>query len=124
MLLGVLRRQKEDRAEIAEIGLHARLDFELMHEFGIHPRAGAGQILQYRRSFEGTIDQHSSGRVRGFAPRFSALDHQNGSAALPQGNRQGKPNDAAADDDYIPSLHCRIVKELAKQAWGRAITGR
>ena len=50
--------------------------------------------------------------MRGFAARFSSFHNQNRGAALAQGDRKGEADDASANNDYVPSPHLGIVKEL------------
>ena len=58
------------------------------------------------------IDQHAAGGVGSFAARFAALDDQNRRAFFAERDRERKSDDAAADDDHVPSLHFRIVKDV------------
>ena len=83
-----------------------------MHKLGIHARAGGGEGLKHRRSFEREVGEHAGGRVRCLPPRLSAFHHQDGDAALAQRDREREPNDPAADDDHVPGLHQNIVVEL------------
>lgn len=46
-----------------------------------------------------------------FASWFAALDYQDTRTSAPELNRQRETDDTAADYDYIPILHLRIVKE-------------
>jgi hypothetical protein len=71
--------------------------------------AGAGQGLEGRLRFEGTVDQHTAGGVGGFTARLSAFDDQDGGAAFADCNGEREADDAAADNDYIPSLHLGIL---------------
>jgi hypothetical protein len=82
-----------------------------MREFRIEAGACRGQRLQNRRGFEGAVHQHAAGGVGGLAAGFAALDNQNSGSAFSQGNSQREADDAATDDDYVPSLHIGIVKE-------------
>jgi|SRR5271169_2329473 len=82
-----------------------------MGELGVQAGTGYGQGLQIDWSFEGTVDQHAAGCMRGFAARFAALDYQNLRAVLAQSDCERESDDAPADDDYVPGLHPRIVKE-------------
>jgi len=47
--------------------------------------------------------------VRGFAAGLSALDDEDGGAAFAEGDGEREADDAAADDDYVPSLHVGIL---------------
>jgi tetratricopeptide (TPR) repeat protein len=47
----------------------------------------------------------------GLAARFAAFDDQNSCTFFSQGERERETDDSAADDDYVPKLHFRIVKE-------------
>ena len=111
ILLCMFLSGKEDRALIAQVHFHAGLDFQLVGEFRIHSGAGTGDGLERGGGFKGASDQHSTGSVRGFATGFSALDDQNGGAAPAQGDREREADDAASDDEDIPSLHVGIVKD-------------
>ena len=48
---------------------------------------------------------------RGFPARLATLDDQNACAFFAELNRERESNDAPANDDYVPILHCRIVEE-------------
>ncbi len=114
----VLRRRKYDRALIAQVDKHSRLDLHFMHEFRIHPGAGDGQRLKQLRGFGRTIHQHSAGSIGRFTPRLAALHHQNFRSAFAQLKRQRESDNACPDDDYVPTLHACIVKDcngLARQ---------
>jgi len=52
--------------------------------------------------------------VGSFAARLSALYHQNSNASLAQGNGKCESNDAAADNDHVPTFHPSIVEESSK----------
>ncbi len=116
----MFRGRKQNCAVVSQVHFHPRLDFEFVGEFGIHPRACCGERLQGRFGFEGAVDQHAAGGVRGFAAGLSALDQQHGSAALAQGDGEREADDASADDDYVPGSHSGIVKEGAVGALERA----
>lgn len=49
--------------------------------------------------------------MRRFAAGLAALDYKDARASAPELNRQRETDDAAADYDYIPILHLRIVKD-------------
>ena len=57
------------------------------------------------------IDQHAASGVRRFAAGLAPLDYNDTRAFAPELNRQREPNNAAADYDYIPIPHLRIVEE-------------
>jgi hypothetical protein len=69
--------------------------------------------LQCGRHLYGTVGQHSGRSVGRFSARLSALNHQNAHASFVQSNRERKSNDAATNDDHVPSLHVNIVEESA-----------
>jgi hypothetical protein len=54
--------------------------------------------------------------VGSLAPRFAAFYDQHRSAFLAEFDRQREPDDAAPDNDYVPTLHPRIVEESAPVA--------
>jgi len=67
--------------------------------------------LQSRGRFKREIDQHAACGMRCFAARLTALDYEDARASSSELNRQRESDDAATDDDYIPILHLRIVKD-------------
>ena len=107
----MLGRWKKNGPEVPQVDFHSRLDFQFVSEFGIQAGASGGQRLKDPGRLEGTVDEHSSCSVGGFAAGLSALDDQDGGAALPQRDREREADDPSADDDYVPSLHVGIVKE-------------
>ncbi len=111
-------RRKKNGPEVAQVDFCPGFDFQFVREFRIHAGAGPGEWPERGRRFHRTVDEHSSRGVGGFAAGFSALDDQDGGAALPQGDRQREADDATADDYYIPSLHVGIVEELRARGHG------
>src|SRR5208282_4788557 len=83
----------------------------LLAELRVQACAGCGQRLQGREGFERAIDQHAAGGMRRFTSRLAALDDQNTGAFSSELYRQREPDDAAANNDHVPVLHLRIVKE-------------
>ena len=109
----VFSREEQDRAEIPQVNLHPRFNFEFMGELRVHSGARGRQRLQGGWRFKRAIDQHASGGVRGFAARFTAFDYQHGRTPLAEGEGEREADDASADDDDVPSLHvsnCRGVE--------------
>ena len=104
-------RKKQNRAMLAQIRFHSRFKFDLLRKFRIHAGAGGGKGLKRGGSFQAAFDEHTSGGVGGLAAGFSALDNQNAGAAPAQSQREREPDDAAPNNDYVPSLHLGIVKE-------------
>lgn len=102
---------KENRALVPQIDFHARLHLQFVDELGIQARAGCGQRLQSGERFGRAIDQHAASGVRRFAAGLAPLDYNDTRAFAPELNRQREPNNAAADYDYIPIPHLRIVEE-------------
>ena len=49
--------------------------------------------------------------MRRFAAGLAPLDYQDAQASAPEFDRQRETDNAAADYDYIPILHLRIVKD-------------
>jgi hypothetical protein len=49
--------------------------------------------------------------MRRFAAGLAALDHKDARASAAKLNRQRETDNAAANDDYIPILHLRIVED-------------
>ncbi len=64
-----------------------------------------------RRAFRAAIHQHAASGVRRFAAGLAPLDYQDTRAFLAELNRKREPDNAAADYDYVPILHLRIVEE-------------
>jgi len=105
--------REENCSLVPQVDFHARFDFQFVDELRIHLRAGGSERLKCRGSFEGTVDQHAARGVRGFAARFSALDHKDAGTALAQRDGEREADNASTDDDYVPSLHAAILKEFA-----------
>src|ERR1700739_163651 len=97
-------RREENRTVISQVDFHSRFHFQFVRELWIHFCAGGGERLKGFESLEGTIYQHAAGGVRGFTAGFAALNDQDCSSALPQGNRKREADDTAADDDDVPGL--------------------
>ena len=70
----MLDRRKKDSALVAQVNFHPRLDFQFVGKLGIHAGTRCREGLQNRGSFEGAVDEHAPGGVRGFAARLTAFD--------------------------------------------------
>ena len=108
--------RKKDCSLVPQIDLRPRLDLDFVGEFGVHARTGDSERLQCGWSFQRAIDQHAASGMRCFAARLAAFDHQNAAPALAQCDGKRKPDNPAADDDYVPSLHSGIVKDGSRRS--------
>ena len=112
----MLRGNEQERPVVTEVHIRTGFVLQLMNEFRIHPCTGRSQWLKCGRGFDDAIDQHAASGMRGFSPRFATVYDQHRRAFLAEFDREREPDDAAPDNDHVPTLHPRIVEESAPVA--------
>ena len=100
-----------DGSSIAKIDGLARFTLQLLHEFRIQPGTGGNQRLQSMRYMGIATGDHASGGVGGFTGGFMLFNNEYAKASGLNAPRQRQPNDTAAEDDCIPTLHSAIVEQ-------------
>jgi hypothetical protein len=96
---------KNDGALIPEIDFETGFVFEFEDKFGIHAGAGFGERFEHGGGFSHAVDEHASSGAGGFVAGLSALNDDDGGAALAQSKGERKANDTCAGDDDVPGLH-------------------
>jgi hypothetical protein len=117
-----------DCALIAQVNAPSRLVFHFMDEFGKHLQALYRKRPKRACQMAAKRGKYAGGRLRRFASWLTALDDEDLSTTLVQFARQRHPDDAAANDDYVPRLHNIILSpgatELRSVGTGTLIGGR